>query len=176
MQIRTTGSFVALALAAGAILVAASQARADFSGQTILGPLTLNSSVNGNNTGSSNDNDGWFSGDHIFDLWDGGDDVYQLDWAGGDLMLTMTYDNSGRVDPDLFLYVPGSLNESTYDSYTNTGLEKIIVPGAAAGTYYVLVDSAAGTEGAYTLNVVPAPAAGMLAGLGMCMAARRRRH
>lgn len=120
MQIRTSGSFVFLGPRRRGHSCRRIPSPADFSGQTILGPLTLNSSVNGDNTGTSNDNDGWFSGDHIFDLWDGGDDVYQLDWAGGDLMLTMTYDNSGRANCDLFLYVPAGFSTSRPTTATPT--------------------------------------------------------
>ncbi len=162
------------ALVAVAFAGASSTARADFSGQTILGPLTLNSTASGDNSSSSDDNDGWFSGDHIFYVWDGGDDVWQLDWPGGDMMVRMTYDNVA-CDPDLFLYVPGSLDESSYDSYFNTGLDQISVSGAAAGTYYVLVDSAAGTEGEYRLEIIPAPGAiAVGAGAGVMLLRRRR--
>ncbi|HLO41254.1 MAG TPA: PPC domain-containing protein [Phycisphaerales bacterium] len=162
-------SVVALSLCAFAL-----SARADFAGQTILGPLSLGSSVNGDNTLSNDDNDGWFSGTHIFDLWDGGDDVWRLDWAGGDMMINLSYDNT-QCDPDLFLYVPGSLDESTYDNYLNTSPNSITVMGAAAGTYYILVDSSAGSEGAYNLEVIPAPGVVTLAGVASLAMARRRR-
>jgi hypothetical protein len=148
-----------LALAALLSLSLAGPAMADFSGQTILGPITAGSSVFGDNSLSSNDNDGWYSGMQVFGLWDGGDDVYQLNWPGGDLTLTMT-PSSG--DPDLFLYTPDNLDESSFDSFTN-GIDVISVPNADAGTYYVLIDSAAGFEGAYQLEVSAIPGPGALA-------------
>ncbi|GMV24503.1 MAG: hypothetical protein AMXMBFR58_05340 [Phycisphaerae bacterium] len=162
------------AVAAGVVGLIPCSAMAGFGGQAILGPITLNSIVSGDLTGKSDDNDGWFSGDHIFDLWDGGDDVWQLDWPGGDLMVRMSYDNTA-CDPDLFLYTPANYDESSYDSYANTGIDSVIVAGAAAGTYYVLVDSSAGAEGAYRLEVIPAPAAAWAALGGVLVIGRRRR-
>ena len=156
------------------LLSIAAPARADFSGQTILGPLALNSAVNGDNTGSSDDNDGWFSGTHLFDIWDGGDDVYALNWAGGDMTVTLTYDNI-FADPDLFLYTPDNLDESTLDSIANTGVDAVTMLGAAPGTYYVLVDTTAGMEGEYHVSVTPEPGTLALLGLGGLIAARRRR-
>ena len=149
-------------------------AHAGFGGQTILGPITLSSDVSGDLTGKSDDNDGWFSGDHVFDIWDGGDDVWQLNWPGGDMRLLLTYDTA-QGDPDLFLYTPGSLDESSYDSFTNTGLEQIDVAAAPAGTYYVLVDTTAGQESPYRLQVIPAPGVGMVAAGAGAMFLRRRR-
>lgn len=159
----------ALALAAIAALTCA--AGADFSGQTILGPLVNGDTVAGNNTGSSDDNDGWFSGMHIFDIWDGGDDVWALNWTGGSMHIELSYD-AFDGDPDLFLYTPDNLDESSYDSFTN-GLDVITVANAPAGTYYILVDSAAGSEARYSLAVTPAPAGVAL--LGLAALGRRRR-
>ncbi|HVZ95210.1 MAG TPA: PPC domain-containing protein [Phycisphaerales bacterium] len=151
-------------------------ALAGFAGQTILGPLGPGSAVTGDTTGHGNDNDGWFSGDHIFDLWDGADDVWRLNWPGGDLSLVMTYDGPSSDDLDLFLYTPSDYDESSYDSFTDTGIETIDVPGAAAGVYYILVDCPAGAEGPYSLSVVPAPGAVGLATVGLLGFARRSRR
>lgn len=153
----------------------ASAAAADFGGQTILGPLTNGSSVNDSLVGASDNNDGWFSGDHLFDIWDGGDDVWALNWAGGTMTINLAYDIFDG-DPDLFLYKPGSYDESSYDSYGNTGLDSVTVPGAAPGLYYILIDTTAGNEGAYSLSVVPAPGSMMLFGSLGCAAMRRRRR
>src|ERR1044071_6802786 len=76
--------------------------RADFSGQPILGPLVPGISVTGDLTGKSDDNDGFFSGMHIFDIWDGGDDVYSIVWGGGDLTVNLT--SLDGIDADLFIY------------------------------------------------------------------------
>ena len=163
--------FAAVTIAAFA---SATPAWADFAGQPILGPITAGSNVFGDLTGKADDNDGWFSGAHVFDLWDGGDDVWQLNWAGGDLTLTLTYSVG---DPDLFLYTPGNLDESSYDNILGTSPNIINVLNAAPGTYYVLVDTFDGGEGAYQLSVSPVPAPGamaLLAGAGLFGGRRRR--
>lgn len=121
--------------------------------------------MSGDLTGASDDNDGWFSGFPIFGIWDGGDDVWQLNWPGGDMTIDLIYDNF-LGDPDLFLYTPSNLDESALDSYANTGLDSVTLPSAAAGTYYVLVDTTAANEGPYLLNAtltVPEPST-----LGLC--------
>lgn len=163
---------------AGAVCAfTAAPAFADFAGQTILGPLTAGSSVSGTTVGASDNNDGWDSGTHIFDIWDGGDNVYALTWLGGDINLTLTsFDGS---DNDLFLYTPGNLNEASV--YSIRGADDTVqLLGAAAGTYYIVVDSTFFSEGAYQLDVGAVPAPGALALLGVAGMAttsrRRRRH
>lgn len=151
----------------------AATAAADFSGQTILGPLVRGSSVSDTLVGSGDENDGWFSGTHIFDVWTGADDVWALNWDGGKLVIDLVYDIFDG-DPDLFLYTPGSYDESSYDSFANTGLDRITIQNAPAGLYYVLIDTTAGQEGAYDLNVTPAP--GSLALLGLAALGRRTRR
>ncbi len=154
-------------------LFAAATARADFSGQTILGPLSNGSVVMDDTTGKSDDNDGFTSGFHPFDIWDGGDDVWQLDWLGGDLTLNLT--TLGGADNDLFLYGPSDYDDSVY--YSTVGaFDTLTQLAAPAGTYYVNVDSTFFSEGRYILEVVPAPSAVGLAGLvgGVAMLRRRR--
>jgi hypothetical protein len=148
-------------------------ALAGFGGQTILGPIGPGSVVNGDTTGSNDDNDGWTSGEHIFFIWTGPDDAWQLNWHGGDMRIEMTYDNF-LADLDLFLYESGSLDDSGNYSIVNPGLEVIDAP--AAGTYYLVADSPdAGTAGAYTLSVGPVPEPGSLALMGTGLAAMARR-
>lgn len=147
-------------------------ARADFSGQPLLGPLTPGLSVAGDLRGKSDDNDGFFSGMHIFDIWDGGDDVYTVNWAGGNLKVDLTSD----IDADLFLYRPSDLDESSDYSAAGT-FDSVTITGAAAGTYYIVVDTTAGSESPYTILVHPVPApgaAGLLLATGL-LAGRRRR-
>lgn len=146
---------------------------AGFGGQTILGPLSMGSVVNGNTSGANDNNDGFTSGMHIFFIWNGPDDVWAIDWAGGDLALQMTYDHTA-IDLDLFLYTPGSLDDSGNYSIVNTGVENILEPGAPAGTYYAVVDSEnAQNAGPYTLAVTPEPSALALLGVGLALVRRR---
>ena len=167
---------VLVSAAVAACAVASAPALADFAGQTILGTLTNGSVVTGNTTGATDDNDGFTSGKHIFDLWDGGDDVWTIDWAGGNLLVTLTYDNSGGTDLDLFVYRPGSLNDSGDYSIVNTGVETVSITNAAPGLYYVNIDSPAGGEGAYELSVtVPTPATALVGLVGFGALSRRRR-
>lgn len=162
-------------LVCAAILAMSAPAYAGFGGQTILGPLVSGSSVNGDTSvGATDDNDGFTSGDHFFFIWNGPDDVYAIDWLGGDLEVELLYDTF-ETDLDLFLYTPGSLDDSAYYSIINTGVENIQFPAGAPGTYYVVIDSEV-TGGAYTLNVVPEPATAALLGLGLTLVARRRRQ
>jgi hypothetical protein len=160
-------------LALAAILAITSSASADFTGQTILGPIGPGSSVFGDTTNSTDDNDGWYSGTHIFYLWEGPDDVWQLDWPGGDMGLEMTYDNTS-IDLDLFLYTAGSPDESILDSYLNTGVENISYAAAPAGTYYVLIDGYLGA-GPYQLTVTPEPGSLLLLAMGTLLLVRRSR-
>lgn len=168
MRASFMGAVVAAALLSG------SAALADFTGQTILGPIGLGDTVNGNTTGATDDNDGFTSGDHFFFIWNGPDDVWQIDWAGGDLTLEMTYDNT-QIDLDLFLYTPASYNDSGNYSTVNTGVETVLEPAAAAGIYYVVIDSENfSNAGPYTLSVTPEPTSLGLLGLGALMLVRRR--
>lgn len=163
-----------LAIFLGSVLLTSGVAAGSFSGQTILGPLTNGSVVMGDNTNSSDDNDGYFSGGPVFFIWDGGDDVYQLNWGGGDLLVRLSY-AVPAVDNDLFLYTPGNEDESAYDSISNASPNEIFVAGASAGVYHVLIDAELGREGAYTLEVIPAPGAGALGLLAVATLGRRRR-
>lgn len=148
--------------------------QADFSGQTILGPISAGSVVSGSTLGASDDNDGFDSGGHFFDIWDGGDDVWQLDWAGG--TMTVTLESFGGADNDLFVYSPGAY-DSTGDYGIAGAFDQVTLIGAAAGTYYINVDSTAFSEGDYRLSVsaIPAPGAGVLVGAGLLGISRRRR-
>ena len=155
------------------ILLCAQPVLAGFAGQPILGPLSPGSVVNGNTAGAADDNDGFTSGDHIFEIWNGPDDAWQLNWPGGDLHITMTYPLPG-TDLDLFLYEPGSYDDSFNYSIVNTGIETIDVSDAVAGTYYVVIDSES-AAGTYQLSIGAVPEPASLGVLGLCamMLARR---
>lgn len=168
MRIQPSALVVSLSAAIGL----ATSAQADFTGQTILGPLTNGSIITGNTLGHADDNDGFDSGTHIFNIWDGGDDVFGLNWLGGDL--TVTLDSLGGSDNDLFIYSPGFL-DSTGD-YSIVGDHDVVtLLGAAPGMYYINVDSTLFTEGSYQVAVAPAPASSTLLGAGLLCLRRRRR-
>lgn len=169
---KTYTTWTVRALAGVLSLGVVGHAVADFTGQTILGPLGNSSVVNGNTTGQSDDNDGFTSGTHIFDIWDGGDDVWQLDWLGGDLTVNLT--SLSGSDNDLFLYTPADYNDSAIYSIVGS-FDTLSLPAAPAGTYFLVVDSTEFTEGPYTLEVVPTPSVLAVAGLGAIIAGRRRR-
>lgn len=149
-------------------------ALADFAGQPILGTLSAGDLVSGTTLGKADDNDGFDSGIHIFNIWDGGDDVWKINWLGGSMAVTL--DSLGGSDNDLFIYRPSDLNSSS--NYSIVGSHDVVsIPNAAAGVYYVNVDSTFFSEGRYELSVaqVPAPATGALLGVGvLCMTRRRR--
>src|ERR1043165_3535760 len=138
-------------------LVLAAGARADFSGQSLLGPLSNGNIVTNSTLGKSDDNDGFDSGTHIFNIWDGGDDVWRLNWLGGDMTITLTNMGAG-VDNDLFVYSPGSLDSTgDYSVFGGDTPDVVSLLGAAPGMYYINVDSTFFSEGDYQLSVAPAP-------------------
>lgn len=163
------------ALSVCAATLISSAAVADFGGQTILGPLVNGSAVTGDTSNSTDDNDGFTSGMHIFDIWDGGDDVWQLNWDGGSMRVDLIYDNSLFTDVDLFVYRPGGYDDSGDYSIANTGLDTVVINGAAAGAYFIVIDSTAGAEGPYDLRITPTPGTATLFGLAFCAMGRRRR-
>jgi len=162
-----------LALASLTITTGVGRVHADFVGQTILGPLTAGSSINGTLVGAPDINDGFTSGTHIFDIWDGGDRVYGLNWLGGDIDITLT--PTGGGDPDLFLYTPDSYDDSSIYSTTNV-VDHVSLADAAPGLYYIVIDTFAFGEGPYQLEVAAVPGPGTLAMLGAAMLAGRRRR
>lgn len=149
---------------------------AGFAGQTIHGPLSDGSSITDSLVGESDDNDGFTSGDHIFNIWDGGDIVYSLDWLGGNMSVTLTPLDS--TDPDLFVYRPSNLDDSGDYSITNS-IDNVVITNAPAGTYYIVVDTTFFNEGAFQLDVtsvVPAPGAMAMFGAAALVGRRRRRN
>jgi hypothetical protein len=163
--------FGALALA-----TAAGSVRADFVGQPLLGPLTIGVPAVNSTVGKADDNDGFDSGIHIFNIWDGGDDVFTVNWAGGDLTVTLI-NLPGGGDNDLFVYSPGSL-DSTGDYSILGALDPDVVTilGAGPGTYYINVDSTFFSEGGYEVTVTPTPGVAVMMGMGMVGVMRRRRR
>lgn len=141
-------------------------AHADFTGQPIVGVLSDGSLVTGTTAGKADDNDGFESGTHVFGIWDGGDDVYKINWLGGDMTVTLS-NIGGGVDNDLFIYLPTDLDSSgDYSILGGSFTDSVTIVGAAAGTYYVNVDSTFLSEGGYRLSVIPTPATAVLLGMG----------
>ena len=158
-----------------ALAAAAEAARADFNGQPILGPLSLGGSSINTTLGKADDNDGFDSGTHIFNIWDGGDDVFALNWPGGNMTVTLINLAAG-VDNDLFIYRPGSLNSSgDYSTLGGTFPDVVTILGASAGTYYINIDSTFFSEGSYQVSVAPAPGSASLLALVGLLHRRRRR-
>lgn len=171
-----TSNQLAVLVGVAGLAVASSSALGGFAGQTILGPLGPGSVVAGSTVGATDDNDGFTSGDHFFFIWNGPDDVYALNWPGGDMSLEMTY-NPAVGDLDLFLYEPSNLDDSGNYSIINSGVENIFAAGAPAGTYYIVIDSPEASDaGAYTLSVTPAPGTVALPAIGLFVAGRRSRR
>ena len=158
---------------AGSLFAIASPSFANFNGQTILGPLSAGSSITGTTLGAQDLNDGWDSGTHIFDIWDGGDRVYGLNWAGGAINLTLT--SLGGSDNDLFLYTPTNLDSSSNYSFRGS-LDTVQLLDAAPGFYYIIVDSTAFSEGSFQLDVAAVPAPGALGVFGLALMTRGRRR
>lgn len=160
-------------LSAGAVIGLAGAANADFSGQTILGPLGPGSSVMGDTNFSTNDNNGGASG-VPGGSWGGGDDVYQLNWPGGSITIDLLFTHSSSTDLDLRLFATDQ-NTTLASSASITDNEQI-AGILASGTYYITVDGWGTSASAYTLNVIPTPAAaGVLGMAGLAGLARRRR-
>lgn len=155
--------------------ISASSALAGFTGQPIQATLVPGSIVTGNTIGAPDNNDGFTSGDHFFNLWPGPDHVYKLNFPGGDLTATLTH--GAGDDIDLFVYRPSNLDDSGDYNITNLLVSSVTIPAAAPGMYYIVLDSdTAANAGPYTLAIsaIPEPASlGALSVVGMF--ARRRR-
>jgi MYXO-CTERM domain-containing protein len=146
-----------------------------------IGSLTGASSTDGNTANSSDDMDG---GSGIFSggSWSGGDDVYSLNWAGGDLELNLLFtmggpDSVGDGDIDLYLWADNTATVLIDSGISTDSNELVEVAALAAGKYYVSIDGWFGAGNAYklTVNGVPTPASAALLGLGGLVATRRRR-
>lgn len=103
------------------------------------------------------------------------DDVYTIDWAGGDLRITLD-DGTGTGDLDLYLF--DSMEAFVESAETGSDPEVLDLVGLAAGTYFVVIEGFQGGAGPYTIttSLVPEPGVLMLAGLGgLSLLSRRGR-
>ena len=137
--------------------------------------ITGGSSTSGDTSGSADNMNGG-SGIASGGSWSGGDDVYTLNWAGGDLVADLLFTT---LDGDLDLYVWGDNGATNLlgSSTSTSDNEQVAIAGLAAGTYYISVDGWFGDTNSYKLqlNGVPTPASAALLGLGGLVATRRRR-
>jgi hypothetical protein len=136
---------------------------------TLNGPVD---SASGDTAGSSDDLDGG-NGLPGGGSWNGGDDVYQLNWGGGAFNADLLFTNANG-DIDLFLYDDDFATTELASSETTTDNENINGT-LAAGTYFLVVDGWSGASNAYTLNVTPEPASLCLLAMGAAVVIRRRR-
>lgn len=100
---------------------------------------------------------------------DGGDDIYEINWAGGRMFSRLEFDGAAE-DLDLFLY---EADGTFIDRAFTLDDPEIIDVTLPAGTYYARVDGF--TSGAYSLLVTPAPGAIALFGMAGLAGIRRRR-
>lgn len=112
----------------------------------------------------------------------GGDDVYEIVWGGGDFdatldILSTTLPLNLPAELDMYLY--DSAEPSSSIGFSGQGNstgdpDTLSLPGLAAGTYYLRVDGLF-DSGAYNLSIAPAPGALGLLGLSGLAGLRRRR-
>ncbi|MCA9304665.1 MAG: pre-peptidase C-terminal domain-containing protein [Phycisphaerales bacterium] len=133
-------------------------------------------SVVGETTDASDDMNG-VEGIGSGGSWSGGDDVYTIEFFGGDLEISVLFDHELG---DLDLYVWGDNTATTLigSSTSTSDNEYIHVVGLAAGTYYISIDGWFGATNSYTMNGVgiapSAPSFAVLAFAGT-LAYRRQR-
>ncbi len=112
----------------------------------------------------------------------GNDDVWAVEWGGGDFeatldVLSTTFPLLLPAELDLYLYDAADPADAL--AFTNAGNsggdpDVLRVTDLAAGTYYLRVDGLF-DSGAYNLSIVPAPGAAALLGLAGVACVRRRR-
>jgi uncharacterized protein (TIGR03382 family) len=128
--------------------------------------------VMGNNSGSPdvlNGPNGFGSGN-----WGGGDDVYELNWTGGDLVVDLLFSHA-QGDLDLFVWGNDTATNLLGSGLSVSDNEQVVVPGLAAGTYWIHIDGWQGASADYKLNVIPTPGALAVFGFAGLAAVRRRR-
>ena len=112
--------------------------------------------------------------------WTGGDDVYSLQWGGGDITIDLLFAMSGSTtndgDLDIWLVANEADGSNIATGFTTDDNEQIVEAGLAAGKYWLIVDGWLGASNSYKLAVSPTPGAAAVFGLaGLAAAGRRRR-
>jgi len=114
--------------------------------------------------------------------WTGGDDVYSLQWGGGDITIDLYFAmNPGSTtndgDLDIWLVANENLNNTNVDfSLSTSDNEKMVQFGLAPGKYWIIIDGYQDAHNSYKLAVSPTPGAAAVFGLaGLAAAGRRRR-
>ena len=138
-----------------------------------IGTIFNGQSVNGNTALSSDDLSG---NGPAPGSWSGGDDVYSLQWGGGDITIDLLF---SQVSGDLDLWLVGDPNvvaPAIDSSLSVSDNEQVSAIGLAAGKYWIIIDGWQGASNTYKLAVSPTPGAAAVFGLaGLAAAGRRRR-
>jgi len=138
-----------------------------------LGTLAAGVDVFGDTATSSDNiagNDGtYLTGD---DNWNGADDVYTINWGGGELTIEASFDHD-LGDLDLFLYE--ELGRDPLDGSTSSDDLESITRDLAPGTYYAVLDGWDGDSNSYSIVLIPEPGSATVLLLASGMLIRRRR-
>ena len=107
------------------------------------------------------------------DNWNGADDVYTINWAGGELTVEASFDHD-LGDLDLFLYEELG-RDPLGDSTSSDDLETLTLD-LAPGTYYAVLDGWDGASNSYSIVAIPEPGSAAIVLLASGMLLRRRRR
>ena len=161
------GMMLLLATAAGAQTLDDMSLGTIYAGTTLFGEDTSDGTDDLNGTGEGIGGGG-SSG------WWGPDDVWTLDWAGGDLIIDIYFTHE---DGDLDLILrddPTAEAAELIYSLTVDDDEQVDMGATASGTYYVIIDGWGGASNTYDLAISPEPTSLLLLGLGGLALLRRR--
>lgn len=165
------------AIAVGLMLLLATAAGAQTLDDLSLGTIYAGTVLNGEDTSDGTDdlngtNEGIGGGGSSG--WWGPDDVWTLDWAGGNLIVDLFFTHADG-DLDLILRDDPLAEAPELDySLTVNDNEQVDLGDTMAGTYYVIIDGWGGESNTYDLAISPEPTSLMLLGLGAVALLRRR--
>lgn len=142
--------------------------------------VTRGSIVNANNGEGSPagprsflDGPNGFSGIPGEGIWDSNENVFELQWSGGDLIVNLSPDTPDD-NLDLIIFSDAKSRNVLDSSLEPSGPETIFVPALDSGTYWIVVDGVDCGEADYTLSVIPSPGTATLAALAIVAASPRR--